>query len=180
MIWTVQNHFGPIEGQSISINIFLAINFLDPRVRQAAFEALLNIHRNGHMLDSGTYKDLCKALTDDYEGVRMVGLSLVQVMAISYPEEKVTDDSGTIQRLIDDAFGKICNAVQDLSVQVREISVKLIGSLDKVSPSFLEQTLDKKLMSNMRSKKSAHERQNQIVASGEWSSGKKWADDAPK
>merc|ERR1712238_392417 len=32
----------------------------------------------------------------------------------------------------------------------------------------------------MRSKKSAHERQNQIVASGEWSSGKKWADDAPK
>lgn len=154
--------------------------FLDPRVRQAAFEALLNIHRNGHKLDSGTYQDLCKALTDDYEGVRMVGLALVQVMAISYPEEKVRDESGTIQRLIDDAFGKICNAVQDLSVQVREISVKLIGSLDKVSPSFLEQTLDKKLMSNMRSKKSAHERQNQIVASGEWSSGKKWADDAPK
>ena len=88
--------------------------------------------------------------------------------------------SGTTQRLIDDAFGKICYAVQDLSVQVRELSVKLIGSLHKVSPSFLEQTLDKKLMSNMRSKKSAHERQAQQVASGEWSSGKKWADDAPR
>ena len=50
---------------------------LDPRVRQAAFEALLNIHRNGHKLDSGTYQDLCKALKDDYEGVRMVGLALV-------------------------------------------------------------------------------------------------------
>ena len=123
---------------------------------------------------------MCKALTDDYEGVRMVGLRLVHVLAISYPEEQVQDDQRTIQRLIDDAFGKICYAVQDLSVQVRELSVKLIGTLDQVSPSFLEQTLDKKLMSNMRSKKSAHERQAQIVASGEWSSGKKWADDAPR
>jgi hypothetical protein len=35
-------------------------------------------------------------------------------------------------------------------------------------------------MSNMRSKKSAHERQAQMVASGEWSSGVKWADDAPR
>ena len=101
-------------------------------------------------------------------------------MAISYPEEKVQDESGTVQRLIDDAFGKICFAVQDLSVQVRELSVKLIGSLDKVSPSFLEQTLDKKLMSNMRTKKSAHERRGEIVASGQWSSGKKWADDTPR
>ena len=80
------------------LNIDIFLNFLDPRVRQAAFEALLNIHRNGHKLDSGTYQDLCKALTDDYEGVRMVGLALVQVMAISYPEEKVRDESGTIQR----------------------------------------------------------------------------------
>ena len=57
----------------------------DPRVRKAAFEALYNIHRKGHKLDSGTYQDLCKALTDDYEGVRMVGLKLVHAMAISYP-----------------------------------------------------------------------------------------------
>ena len=110
----------------------------------------------------------------------MIGLKLVHVMAMSYPEEQVPDDSGNVQRLIDDAFGKICYAVQDLSVQVREIAVKLIGTLDKVSPSFIEQTLDKKLMSNMRTKKSAHERQAQMVSSGEWSSGKKWADDAPK
>ena len=111
----------------------------------------------------------------------MVGLQLIHVMAISYPEEQVLEDSGTTSpRLIDDAFGKICNAVQDLSVQVRGLSVKLIGTLHNVSPWFLEQTLDKKLMSNMRSKKSAHERQAQVVASGEWSSGKKWADDAPR
>ena len=51
-------------------------------MRQAAFEALLNIHKNGHKLDSGTYQDLCKALTDDYEGVRMVGLALVRKICL--------------------------------------------------------------------------------------------------
>ena len=49
-----------------------------------------------------------------------------------------------------------------------------------VSPHFLEQTLDKKLMSNMRAKKSAHDREAKLVASGEWSTGKKWADDNPR
>jgi hypothetical protein len=39
------------------------------------------------------------------------------------------------------------------------------------SQTFLEQTLDKKLMSNMRLKTSAHERQAGLVSSGEWSSG---------
>ena len=43
-----------------------------------------------------------------------------------------------------------------------------------------EQTLDKKLMSNMRTKRSAHERQAGLVSAGEWSSGKQWADDAPR
>ena len=179
-------HILSAQDHSLASNIMTIINRhtknQDPRVRQAAFEALFNIHKNGHKLDSGTYQDLCQALTDDYEGVRIVGLKLIHVMAISYPEEQVRDPEtgNNVKRLIDDAFGKICFAVQDLSVQVREMSVKLIGTLEKVSPEFLEQTLDKKLMSNMRTKKSAHERQAQIVASGEWSSGKKWADDAPR
>ena len=177
-------HILSSKDRSLATTIMIIINRHttnhDPRVRKAAFGALLSVHNHGLKLDSGTYQDLCKALNDDYEGVRMIGLKLVQVMALSYPEEQVPDESGAVQRLIDDAFGKICYAVQDLSVQVRELSVKLIGTLDKVSPSFIEQTLDKKLMSNMRVKKSAHERQAQIVASGQWSSGKNWADDAPR
>ena len=43
--------------------------------------------------------------------------------------------------------------------------------MDNISEEMLEQTLDKKLMSNMRVKKSAHERQANMVSSGEWSSG---------
>lgn len=55
-------------------------------------------------------------------------------------------------RLIDDAFGKICNGVSDLSMHVRTLAAKLLGSMKLVSPKFLTQTLDKKLMSNMRRK----------------------------
>lgn len=79
----------------------------------------------------------------------------------------------------------------------------------QVSPHFLEQTLDKKLMSDLRvssffylteqsdvdrhssahsplflfsiqRKRTAHERAKELFASGEFSSGRKWADDAPK
>ena len=60
------------------------------------------------------------------------------------------------------------------------MAADMIGSIRGVSQTFLEQTLDKKLMSNMRAKKTAHERQTALVTSGEWSSGKKRADDAPK
>lgn len=68
----------------------------------------------------------------------------------------------------------------DLSMQVRTQAANLLGSMTEVSSEFLHQTLDKKLMSNLRRKKSLHERYTELFQSGEWSSGKKWADDAPK
>lgn len=71
-------------------------------------------------------------------------------------------------------------AISDLSMQVRTQAAKLIGGMTQVGNEFLHQTLDKKLMSNLRRKKSSHERHQQLFQSGEWSSGKKWADDAPK
>ncbi len=76
--------------------------------------------------------------------------------------------------------------------------------MHQVSPHFLEQTLDKKLMSDLRvfihktsdekhsrtiknitlilsqRKRTAHERAKELYASGEFSSGRRWADDAPK
>lgn len=45
---------------------------------------------------------------------------------------------------------------------------------------YVIQTVDKKLMSDLRVKVAGHERQKQLFESGEWSSGRKWADDAPK
>ena len=51
---------------------------------------------------------------------------------------------------------------------------RLIGDMRGVSQGYLEQTLDKKLMSNMRTKRNAHERMAGLVSSGEWSSGSRW------
>lgn len=62
---------------------------------------------------------------------------------------------------------------------VREEAVLLIGNMDNVSEEMLEQTLDKKLMSNMRAKKSAHEREASLVSAGEWSSGETPLEDVP-
>ena len=63
---------------------------------------------------------------------------------------ELPDSQGEQLRLVDDAFGKICNAVNDLSLRVRTVAAQLLGSMTQVSQKFLEQTLDKKLMSNMR------------------------------
>lgn len=89
-------------------------------------------------------------------------------------------ESDSQMRLIDAAFGNICSAICDLSMQVRTQAAGLLGGMTAVSHEFLHQTLDKKLMSNLRRKKSLHERYTELFQSGEWSSGKKWADDAPK
>lgn len=53
-------------------------------------------------------------------------------------------------RLVDDAFIKICHMVNDLSMTVRREAAGLLGSLHLVSQKFLEQTLDKKLMSHLK------------------------------
>ncbi|VVC88672.1 unnamed protein product, partial [Leptidea sinapis] len=82
-------------------------------------------------------------------------------------------------RLADDAFVRICSAVNDLCMQVRALSCSLLGTSRAVSDRFLLQTLDKQLMSNMKKKKTAHERGAELVRSGAWASGRRWADDAP-
>ena len=53
-------------------------------------------------------------------------------------------------RLVDDGFIKICNMVNDGSMKVRAEAMGLLGSLHLVSFVYLEQTLDKKLMSHLR------------------------------
>ncbi|RMC07503.1 hypothetical protein DUI87_16977 [Hirundo rustica rustica] len=136
----------------------------DPRVRTAAIKAMA-----------------CKLLADDYEQVRSAAVQLIWVLSQLYPESIVPIPSSNEEiRLVDDAFGKICHMVSDGSWVVRVQAAKLLGSMQQVSSHFLEQTLDKKLMSDLRRKRTAHERAKELYSSGEFSSGRKWGDDAPK
>uniref|UniRef100_A0A8D0M9L9 Integrator complex subunit 4 n=1 Tax=Sus scrofa TaxID=9823 RepID=A0A8D0M9L9_PIG len=153
----------------------------DPRVRTAAIKAMLQLHERGLKLHQTIYNQACKLLSDDYEQVRSAAVQLIWVVSQLYPESIVPIPSSNEEiRLVDDAFGKICHMVSDGSWVVRVQAAKLLGSMEQVSSHFLEQTLDKKLMSDLRRKRTAHERAKELYSSGEFSSGRKWGDDAPK
>ncbi|XP_047450718.1 integrator complex subunit 4 [Mugil cephalus] len=153
----------------------------DPRVRTAAIKAMLQLHERGMKIHQIIYEQACRLLSDDYEQVRSAAVQMVWVLSQLYPESIVPIPSSNEEiRLVDDAFGKISHMVSDGSWMVRVQAAKTLGSMLQVSPHFLEQTLDKKLMSDLRRKRTAHERAKELFASGEFSSGRKWADDAPK
>ncbi|CAJ1066328.1 LOW QUALITY PROTEIN: integrator complex subunit 4-like [Xyrichtys novacula] len=153
----------------------------DPRVRTAALKAMLQLHERGIKIHEIIYEQACRLLLDDYEQVRSAAVQMVWVLSQLYPESIVPIPSSNEEiRLVDDVFGKISHMVSDGSWMVRVQAAKTLGSMLQVSPHFLEQTLDKKLMSDLRRKRTAHERAKDLFASGEFSSGRKWADDAPK
>nr|XP_049698086.1 integrator complex subunit 4-like [Helicoverpa armigera] len=152
----------------------------DARVRCGAFQSLLTMHERGQNLSANLYDLVCLALSDDYEIVREAALKLVWVLGNKYPDNTITlSDGETTMRLVDDAFVRICSAVNDLCMQVRALACTLLGTTRAVSDRFLLQTLDKQLMSNMKKKRTAHERGAELVRSGAWASGRRWADDAP-
>lgn len=156
----------------------------DPRVRTSALQALLTLHERGHVLDMAVYEQASLALDDDFEDVRLAAIKLIWVFSLADPERLVKLPSSDDARLIDDAFIKICHMVNDLSMNVRREASQLLGSLSLVSPKFLEQTLDKKLMSHLKRRKTEHEKRKELHAAGGadegWSTGRTWGDKAPE
>ncbi|KAI9583405.1 hypothetical protein GQX74_005153 [Glossina fuscipes] len=132
----------------------------------------------GHYADSQDSVRAVDTLEDDYECVRKEALRLVFQLGVCHTDYMIScsNNDGEEIGLIDAAFSKLCGALCDLSTQIRLQAAKHLGDLTQVSSEFLHQILDKKLMSNLRRKKTAHERGAHLVASDEWSSG----DDAPQ
>ena len=68
----------------------------EPRVRHAAFLTLKSACESPSIsvgtrlsLDPSFYRRACRALSDDFEGVRSAALEIVFILAQEYPEEKV-------------------------------------------------------------------------------------------
>uniref|UniRef100_A0A2K6MNG0 Integrator complex subunit 4 n=1 Tax=Rhinopithecus bieti TaxID=61621 RepID=A0A2K6MNG0_RHIBE len=152
----------------------------DPRVRTAAIKAMLQLHERGLKLHQTIYNQACKLLSDDYEQVRSAAVQLIWVVSQLYPERSVFSHLlSTCYVLVQEAHtpGLWTSPGPWL---VRNQATQQEGSMEQVSSHFLEQTLDKKLMSDLRRKRTAHERAKELYSSGEFSSGRKWGDDAPK
>jgi integrator complex subunit 4 len=73
-------------------------------------------------------------------------------------------------RLVDDAFSKICLMINDISIEVKVCASCLLGKMEIVSSGFLLQTLDKKIMMDLKVRKFAKLRTKQLITSVDWAS----------
>lgn len=159
----------------------------DPRVRAVVYQSLLTLHQRNQTLELSVYEKASESLNDDYENVRLAAVKIVWVFSNISPDRMIKHPYSNDEeiKLLDDAFIKICNMVNDISMKVRSEAVGLLGSLHNVSFNVLEQTLDKKLMSRGKKTKSFSERAMEKFrgessgASQKWSSGKVWGDNDP-
>ncbi|CAG9827511.1 unnamed protein product [Diabrotica balteata] len=105
-------------------------NHDDARVRCQAFSSIVCLHERNFKINPNIYIDVSNALKDDYEIVRHVVLKLIWLLGNTYPENEIFVPGSEHEiRLIDDAFGKICNGVTDLSMNVRTLAAQLLGKL---------------------------------------------------
>ncbi|KAF9991317.1 Integrator complex subunit 4 [Mortierella antarctica] len=125
----------------------------EPRVRKSALKALLELHRQGFRLALVMYDVCILALIDDYQEVRMEGLDLIYILSSLYPEQTVQEPHATqlqATRLVDDAFIRICDMVNDSSMTVRAKACSYLGRFKSVDYKFLSQTFSKQIMARLK------------------------------
>ncbi|KAJ1818607.1 hypothetical protein LPJ75_001398, partial [Coemansia sp. RSA 2598] len=124
-----------------------------PKVRQTALNAIFREHTMSVKLPVEMYDECVVATKDDFEQVRLVAVELVWAISSTYPEYPVVIQkfkaTETI-RLLDDAFVKICDMVNDSSVVVRQRACTILGRFKNVDSKFLSQTFSKQVMSHLR------------------------------
>ncbi|CAO3580101.1 unnamed protein product [Absidia cylindrospora] len=125
----------------------------DPRVRRSSLNALVEIHLCGYPLDQPLYYLAVQSLSDDFEEVRLRGLDLVWSLCSLYPDYTMPLANENLRkkvRLIDDAFSRVCDLVNDVSVVVRTKACVMLASYHDVEPNILAQTFSKQIMSRLK------------------------------
>uniref|UniRef100_A0A914YAV8 Condensin complex subunit 1 C-terminal domain-containing protein n=1 Tax=Panagrolaimus superbus TaxID=310955 RepID=A0A914YAV8_9BILA len=146
------------------------------KIRRFAVEGIEKYFRHEKRAPFHSYVRFTKSCQDTDKFVRLSSLRIVRMFADFFPNEIVKEDRRFPLRLGDDAFTTVCHAMNDLDVDIRSEAAKLLGTFDDVAESFLFQTLDKKLMKNM---KRLSDGRVASGASSEWSTGKKLGEDMP-
>ncbi|KAG0090050.1 Integrator complex subunit 4 [Podila epicladia] len=151
-----QSTVGPKAGYSqhdIQVIVSNYVTDPEPRVRKNALKALLDLHRQGFKLGLLMYDVAILALDDDYQEVRLHGLELIFILSGIYPNQTVQNPHGTALqalRLVDDAFVRICDAVNDSVMLVRAKACSYLGKFRSVGYSFLSQTFSKQIMARLK------------------------------
>ncbi|KAF8931490.1 Integrator complex subunit 4 [Dissophora ornata] len=134
------------------IQLIISNYVTDPEPRSAC-KALLELHRQGFKLGLVMYDVAILALLDDYQEVRMEGLDLIYLLSGLYTDQIVQNPFGTqvqATRLVDDAFIRICDMVNDSSMTVRAKACSLLGQFRTVDYKFLSQTFSKQIMARLK------------------------------
>lgn len=163
-------------GGELLATLQVAVRDVDHRVRHAALSALLTLQQRRQQLPLRVVALATRALEDDFADVRTAGLRLLWALACAHPDATVpavatsgsaaagsaaagssAASEGNQARLVDEVFVTICNSVCDAEPEVRATACSLLGSLRGVGVPYLLQTFDKRLMSHLRPRKSAHQ-----------------------
>ncbi|KAJ2817899.1 hypothetical protein IWW50_006006, partial [Coemansia erecta] len=121
-----------------------------PKVRQTALFAIQRQQMLGLPLAVEMYDECVAATKDDSEQVRLIAVDLVWAIGSRYPEHPVVLRARDTLRLLDDAFVKVCDMVNDSAMRVRQRACLVLGRFRTVSARFLEQTFSKQVMSHLR------------------------------
>ncbi|KAI8878557.1 ARM repeat-containing protein [Backusella circina FSU 941] len=149
----VNEHEGMMSKMEVQQVISNYVLDNDPRVRKSALDALVQMHLRGCPLDLEIYNLAVSSLRDDYEEVRMGGLNLMGVLSSLYPNHRMKlahEQMDETTRLIDDAFNKVCDLINDASVVIRTKACVMMASYQQVGPNTLAQTFSKQIMSHLR------------------------------
>ncbi|KAJ1949425.1 hypothetical protein FBU59_001149 [Linderina macrospora] len=124
-----------------------------PKVRQQALSIILQQHLAGIELPVEMYDECVVATKDDFEQVRLVAVELLWTISSVHPEHPVVIHKYKVTetiRLLDDAFVKLCDMVNDSSTVVRQRACSILGRFKNVDIKFLSQTFSKQVMSHLR------------------------------